>query len=170
MAVIILTGYMGSGKTTIGKKLARRLDYSFIDADTAIEKQAGYSISRIFEKLGEATFRQLESDFIATLVTLDKVVVATGGGMPCFGDNMQRLNAAGITVYLHRLPGELAHRLIRAKNQRPLIAGKNEEELQTFIAEHLSQREVYYRQAKYTVDRNQQSPEFIYTLLQQDLS
>jgi shikimate kinase len=161
MSVVILIGFMGCGKTTLGRKLARSLDYAFIDADDAIEKAEGLTIPEIFAQKGEAYFRELEHAFIAGLQQQSNAIVSTGGGMPCFGNNMELLNAAGITIYLQRPVLELAHRLTHARKQRPLIAGKNHEELVHFISELLPIREQYYLQATYILDRESQTVEAI---------
>lgn len=165
MAVIILVGFMGCGKTTLGKKLAKQLNYEFMDADTAIEQQNNLSIQEIFAQQGEARFRELEREFILSIKNKKNVVLATGGGMPCFGDNMKLLNESGITLYLQRPIPELVHRLVNAKKIRPLIQGKNEAELTDFITELLPVREVFYLQSKYVLTREQQNILFIQTLL-----
>ncbi len=169
MSVIILVGFMGCGKTTLGRKLARQLDYTFVDADDAIEERYKISVKDIFAKFGEAHFRKLEREFILSLKDQENIVLSTGGGMPCFGDNMQLLNEIGITFYLQRSVGELASRLINAKKPRPLIMGKNYDELMEFIADLLPKREVFYLQAEHVLNREQQTPMFIQFLLQRDL-
>ena len=110
MAVIILIGYMGSGKSTLGKKVARKLNYEFLDTDSVIEEQAGMTIADIFQQFGEPHFRTLEHDLLLSLKDRDKIVVATGGGMPCFKGNMDLLNELGKTFYLNRSVNELVHR------------------------------------------------------------
>lgn len=168
MAVIILVGFMGSGKTTLGKKLAKQLGYQFMDADDTIEKLHGATIQEIFAQSGEAHFRKLEREFIAGLGETDNVVLATGGGMPCYGDNMELLNKVGTTFYLKRPVGELAQRLVNAKRVRPLIQGKNHEELIAFINVLLPQRELFYLRSDYTLEREQQQVLFIRFLLHRD--
>lgn len=168
MSVIVLVGFMGCGKTTLGRKLAKQLNYDFIDADDAIEKRYRISVKDIFAKFGEAHFRKLEREFILSFRDQDNIVLSTGGGMPCFGDNMQLLNNIGITFYLQRPVQELANRLINAKKPRPLIQGKKLEELVDFIAELLPRREVFYLQSRHVLNREQQSPVYIQFLLQMD--
>lgn len=163
--VIILVGFMGCGKTTLGRKLARQLNYAFVDADEAIEERYQISVKDIFARFGEAHFRKLERELILSLKGRDNLVVSTGGGMPCFGDNMQLLNEAGTTFYLQRSVAELANRLIHAKKPRPLILGKSHEELVDFIGELLPQREVFYLQAAHVLDREQQTPMYVQFLL-----
>ena len=165
MAVIILIGYMGSGKSTLGKKVARKLNYEFLDTDSMIEEQAGMTIADIFDQFGEPHFRTLEHDLLLSLKDRDKIVVATGGGMPCFKGNMDLLNELGKTFYLNRSVNELVHRLTNAKRVRPLIIGKTAIELANFIEQNLEIRNPFYEQAKYILERDQQTPEFIETVL-----
>jgi len=160
---------MGCGKTTLGRKLARALDYRFLDADDAIEAAEGMSIPEIFAQKGESHFRQLEHQFITGLRDRQNVVVSTGGGMPCFGNNMDLLNEAGTTIYLKRSVPELVHRLVHARKQRPLIAGKNRKELVDFISELLPVREKYYLQAAFVLERDAQTAETIRELIGGDL-
>lgn len=167
---------MGSGKTTLGKKLAKRLNIPFIDTDSQIEAQVGKTISSIFEQNGEAYFRQLEAEFIEELMINSQVnanvnqsnyigVVSTGGGMPCFHDNIQKLNQLGITIYLERSPKELFQRLVQAKEQRPLVQQKSEEELLQYIEEMIEKREPFYTQSQIVLDRTEQTLEHIEQLL-----
>lgn len=163
--VIILVGFMGCGKTTLGRKLARQLNYEFIDADDAIEARYQLSIRDIFAKFGEEHFRKLEREFILSLKGAENLVLSTGGGMPCFGDNMQLLNGIGTTFYLQRSVPELANRLINAKKPRPLILGKTHEELLEFIQNLLARREPFYMQADHVLNRDQQTPMFVQFLM-----
>lgn len=165
MAVIILIGYMGSGKSTLGKKIARKLDYEFLDTDSVIEEQAGMTIADIFEQFGEAHFRTLEHDLLLSLKGKNRLVIATGGGMPCFHENMNLLNELGRTFYLKRSVPELVHRLTHAKKVRPLIKDKSPDELAVFIQANLELRNPFYEQAKYILERDQQTLEFIETVL-----
>lgn len=154
---IILIGYMGSGKTTIGKKIANQLGVPFIDSDHEIEKLAQNSISELFTIHGESHFRQLETHFISKLDRKSSFVLSTGGGMPCFGKNMKLLNNLGTTIYLHRPAKELANRLKNAKKERPLLADLNEDELIDYIERQLSIREQHYHQAHIIAHREEQS-------------
>ncbi len=126
---VILIGYMGSGKTTLGKKLSSRLGLKFIDTDSMIEKQQNCSIQEIFNTKGESYFRELEKKLIFELKKEQNLLISTGGGLPCFNDLMAELNELGITIYLKRPAKELANRVIRSKKKRPLLIGKTEEEL-----------------------------------------
>ena len=165
MSVIILIGYMGSGKSTLGRKIARKLNYEFLDTDSAIEEKEGLTITAIFEQFGEVHFRKLETNILLSLKGKEKIVIATGGGMPCFNGNMNLLNELGRTFYLKRSVNELVHRLVNAKRVRPLIAGKSPAELAAFIEQNLEKRNLFYEQAKYILERDQQTPEFIETVL-----
>ena len=148
---IFLTGFMGCGKSTIGKKLAAYLRYDFTDLDKLIEKEAGMSIAEYFEKYGEERFRELERDVLQQGTFADNTVVATGGGAPCYHDNMEWMNREGKVISLHLEPKALANRLKHSKTERPLLKGVNEEEMIAFITEKLASREDYYRQAHFIV-------------------
>lgn len=148
---VFLVGYMGSGKTTAGKKLARSIGYHFFDLDEEIEKLTGKSIQQIFSAEGEDAFRILEHSVLVSLSNRKNIIVATGGGTPCYFDNMSLMKNAGITIYLRMKPESLAKRLLLAKTQRPLIEGITAKDLPVFIKEHLSRREDYYNQAKLVV-------------------
>jgi len=150
---IILVGYMGSGKTSLGKKLAKRLNLRFIDTDNLIESRQGMTISSIFELHGEAAFRELEKELIEELAVEENLLLSTGGGMPCFNDLMVKLNELGTTIYLKRPAKELAHRIINSKKKRPITDGKSFDELVTFIDEMLKKRNAFYEQANLIVDR-----------------
>lgn len=158
---IFLIGYMGCGKSSIGRALAQRLGVPFFDTDTAIEQRCGASVSAIFAERGEAAFRALESDALAQAAGLDQAVVATGGGAPCFGDNLERMNAAGLTVYFKMSPEKLASRLYRGKHKRPLIADKSDAELLAFIALNLEKREPCYSGAKLIIQCDGVSDQYI---------
>jgi shikimate kinase len=164
MKNIFLIGFMGVGKTTIGRKLAKVLNREFLDADEEIEKQTGKTIASIFQEHGEAYFRELEREWLQQLPETG-VVVSTGGGMPCFFDNMNTMNQKGLTIYLQRPPAELVHRLKNAKKERPLVKDKTEEELLEFITDLLNRREIYYKKAKIVLDRNHQDVDTIVKLI-----
>ncbi len=164
MKRIILIGFMGAGKTTLGKKVAKSMGLPFIDSDRAIEEHFHKSIGEIFTENGESYFRTLETEFINSLKMKNDFVLATGGGMPCFDKNMDLLNDLGTTFYLERSPKELAHRLFNAKSRRPLIDGMEENELVSFIEDKLSLREDYYRAASVILTREDQNVESIQEL------
>ena len=152
MSRFYLIGYMGAGKTTYGKLLAKSLNLSFEDLDDYIEKAQQKSISELFEIHGEDGFRKLEREALKGISALDNVIIATGGGTPCFHDNMEFMNKSGDTIYLRTSVRELRDRLKMSKSKRPLIAGKNLKELEQFIAENLEKREHFYLKAKYILD------------------
>lgn len=149
---IFLIGYMGTGKTTLGKALASRLQYDFVDLDWYIENKIQQSISEYFSVNGEVSFRDLENASLQELLTKERVVIATGGGAPCFLNNMSLMLAHGVVVYLEASYEVLFRRLRNAKDQRPIIKNKSEEELQKFIIYSLSQRKVYYEKAQYKIN------------------
>lgn len=148
---VFLIGFMGSGKTTIGKKLANYLKYEFIDLDKLIESRAGMSIVNYFELHGEEAFRSLERDVLQKDEFPENVIIATGGGAPCFGDNMEWMNKNGLVAYLSLSPKALASRLEHSKTDRPLIRHLKGDELIDFISAKLQEREVFYNKAKYVV-------------------
>ncbi len=149
--LIFLIGYMGSGKTTLGKQVAAQLGYDFIDMDDFIEQKQGVTIAQLFAQRGEGYFRELENKAIKELALKDETVIATGGGSPCFFDNMEIINKAGLSIYLRISSKELAKRLKNEQEKRPLIAGKNAQELFQFIDSTIKNREKYYCKAKYIV-------------------
>jgi shikimate kinase len=138
---------MGAGKTTVGRELAAQLGLNPIDTDHFIERRYHRTISQLFADGGEDRFRKIEAAALNEIADLEDVVVSTGGGAPCFYDNMQRMNDAGITVYLKASPEALADRLKTGKNSRPLVKNKSKDELKAFIAEMLAQREAFYNRA-----------------------
>ncbi len=149
--IIFLVGFMGSGKSTVGRGLARRLGYAFIDMDARLEGEYGMTINEIFEKLGEKAFREMESNLLKEMVSLQDVVVSTGGGLPCTGTNMDLINRKGVSIYLKMEPSALLDRLSRGKSRRPLIRNLTRHELETFIIEKLREREPVYMRAHHTV-------------------
>lgn len=154
---IILLGYMGSGKTTIGKKLSKKLYVPFFDLDHYIEQKEGISISEIFKTKGEIYFRKIEHTYLKEfLAEKDEYVLSLGGGTPCYAGNMDViLNEKEVTsVYLQANIPTLVERLSRNKSKRPLIASLSEEKLTEFVAKHLFERRFFYEQAKHNVSVN----------------
>ena len=151
MAKFFITGYMGSGKSTAGKKLSAKLGYEFIDLDKFIETEYQQTIPEIFSTKGETEFRAMEHNALKKLIEKDNIVVACGGGTPCYYNNMELMNNHGNTVYLKMSADSLVHRLMDAKEKRPLVANKSEAELRTFVNRQLEKREDFYHQAQYTV-------------------
>jgi shikimate kinase len=148
---VFLVGFMGSGKTTIGKKLANYLKYDFIDLDKLIESKVGMSIVAYFELHGENAFRDIEKDILQKTEFPENVIIATGGGAPCFGDNMSWMNENGLVAYLSLSPKALANRLENSKTDRPLIRNLKGDELEGFISTKLAEREPFYNQSKFVV-------------------
>jgi shikimate kinase len=151
---IILVGYMGSGKTTLGKKLASKMNLRFIDTDAFIESKEQKNIPSIFNELGEEHFRKLERELIQTFQKEDNLLLSTGGGMPCYNNQMEELKKLGLVIYLKRPAKELANRIFNSKKKRPLTDNKTLEELTLYIEEHLAKREHFYNQAHLIVDRS----------------
>ena len=149
--IIFLVGFMGSGKSTVGRRLAGRLGYSFIDMDARLEGEHGMTINEIFEKLGEKAFRAMENHLLEEMVSLQDTVISTGGGLPCTGKNMDLINEKGVSIYLRMEPEALFNRLSRGKSRRPLIRHLSREELETFIQEKLREREPVYMKAHHVI-------------------
>lgn len=143
---------MGVGKTTYGLKLARALNFDFIDLDARIVSAKGRSVKQIFDQEGEAYFRSLEAENLRLLGESSNVVVSLGGGTPCFHNNMQWLNDSGLTVYLKMDSKSIYSRLTKAKSERPLISDRTESEIFEYIESTLKEREAYYEQSKIVVE------------------
>jgi len=148
--IIFLIGFMGSGKTTVGKRLAKALEMEFVDLDELVEKASGKSITKLFEE-GASNFRAQESAALKKTSLFPNAIVATGGGTPCFNENMTWMNRHGITIYIKMSTGSLYRRLSQAKEERPLVAGKKGDELRNYVEKVLAEREKYYIKALYTV-------------------
>jgi shikimate kinase len=148
---IFLVGYMGCGKSTLGKKLAHNLKLDFIDLDKYIEKEEGRSIPQIFEEDGEDYFRKLERVYLHRIIDNDNVVISTGGGTPCFFDNMEQMTDYGKTVYINMHPKALIPRIQSSKQLRPLLKGLEGVELLDYIYKTLRDREFYYNKAEFVV-------------------
>ena len=146
---VYLIGMPGAGKSTVGKVLAHKLGRNFVDLDIAIEKMAGLSIPEIFEKHGETYFRQLESEALKTVsFSTEKLVVATGGGTPCFFDNLAFMQTQGLVLYLKVSPETLAERLLALTlNSRPLLKEKSKSQLLMYLNQTLVARSPFYEKA-----------------------
>lgn len=161
---VFLIGFMGAGKSKLGKALAKKLDTPFIDSDDEIANSFKMSIHTFFKTHGEERFRQEESKWLNKL-SRKPSIIATGGGMPCFNNNIQFMNEVGCTVYLKRPEKELLSRLKNAKTRRPLIAEMDNNQLLLFIENELNKRSYYYEQASVVLNRNQQTVDEIKKLL-----
>ena len=148
---IFLIGFMGAGKSTIGKKLAHRLGLTFFDLDKLIEAKAGCSISDIFKFLGETAFREMEQACLQSFQTKDHFLLACGGGTPCFFDNLHLMKDNGLVVYVDLQESVLFERLSKAKKIRPSIVGLAENQLKDFISKQLKTRMTFYEQADLTM-------------------
>ncbi|MCD8290891.1 MAG: shikimate kinase [Prevotella sp.] len=149
---IIIVGYMGAGKTTVGKALSKELGVQFYDLDWYIEARMRKTIPQLFAERGEDGFRKVEHNILHEVAEFEDVVISCGGGTPCFFDNMDYMNAQGETVYLQSTPDVLYQHLKMGKVERPLLKNKTPEEMKAFIAEQLAAREPYYLKAKHVLD------------------
>jgi len=161
MNPIFLVGYMGSGKSTVGRLLAENLHFQFIDLDAWIENRFHKTIRDLFAEYGEAQFREIEHRSLEELADFQDVVVATGGGAACYHQNMEWMNAHGITIYLAASVETLVGRLVTAKSKRPLVSEKSDADLAVFITESLHRREPFYRQAHLVVDSTSEPAEVL---------
>ena len=152
MKRIVLIGYMGSGKTTVGKALAKEIGLPFYDLDWYIESRMRKKVSQIFAERGEEGFRQIERNMLHEVAEFEDVVVSCGGGTPCFFDNMDYLNQQAQVVYLRCEPEALRQHLLMGKGDRPLLKGKTPEELIGYISEQVAYREQFYTKARYMLD------------------
>ncbi len=154
MRRIVLVGYMGSGKTTVGKALSKETGMMFYDLDWYIENRMHTTVSKLFTERGEEAFRKIEYNMLHEVAEFEDVIISCGGGTPCFFDNMDYLNQQGDVVYLKASPETLYKHLLMAKVERPLLKGKSPEELIAYITEHLKERAPFYEKARYTLDVN----------------
>ena len=155
MIRIFLTGYMGAGKTTLGKAFARKLNLPFVDLDWYMEERFHKTVGELFVERGEAGFRELEKNMLHEVGAFEDVVISTGGGAPCFFDNIDFMNRNGKTVFLNVHPDVLFRRLRVAKQQRPILQGKQDDELKEFIIRALEKRTPFYSQAQYVFNADE---------------
>jgi shikimate kinase len=166
---IFLIGFMGSGKTTLVKKLAKKLDLPFFDLDQEIEKLVSLTINQLFEQYGEAHFRELESKTLEALVlNNDHLVLSLGGGTPCIQNNMDLVNSVGNSIYLKYNARILASRLIGTKSERPLLKNLAEHQLKEFITKKLDEREHFYKQCKIIIEKNNVNVEDVLRIIAKD--
>lgn len=159
---LFLIGYMGCGKSSLGRRLAKRLEIDFVDMDKSIEAEAEMTIPQIFATEGEVSFRKREREMITKLGSTDgDRIIATGGGAPCREGNLELINSFGSSIYLKVPPKILVERLCRHKEKRPLITGKSDEEVAEFVNRSLAERETYYNRASMVIDCAGRSDEYI---------
>lgn len=150
---IFLIGFMGSGKSYWGRKLSQKLGIPFFDLDEQVTAHAGKPIPEIFATEGEEQFRLLEKETLYIISeSHDSFVMACGGGTPCFFNNIEYMNASGITVWINPAPSVLFDRLVNEKPGRPLIRDLSDEQLRGFIGRKFADRKIYYEQATITVE------------------
>ncbi|MBQ9545893.1 MAG: shikimate kinase [Bacteroidales bacterium] len=148
---IYLIGYMYSGKTTVGRKLADALGYDFLDLDQAIETRYHTTLPLFFKRYGEPMFRQVEMQMLHDTSRMDNVVISTGGGTPCFSDNMQWINDNGTSIYLRLTEESICQRMECSRKCRPTVMALPPEERKQFIHDQLSARLPIYQQARHTI-------------------
>lgn len=154
MIRVILIGYMGAGKTTVGKELAKALGVQFYDLDWYIETRMRKTVKQIFDEKGEDGFRKIEHSMLHEVAEFENVVISCGGGTPCFFDNIDYMNQQGDTVYLQASPEILYQHLQMGKGVRPLLLNKTPEEVKVFIREQLAYRDQFYLKANHILDVN----------------
>ena len=147
MRPIFLIGFMGCGKTTLGRALQAATGLRLIDLDDFIEEREGMTIRQIFAARSETGFREIERRALAEVCELENVIIACGGGTPCYFDNMERMNRSGLAVFLDASPGRLHERLTLAREKRPLIAAMSNAQLMDYIVEALEKRRPFYCRA-----------------------
>ena len=152
---------MGSGKSYIGKKVATKLGYQFIDLDEWIEHNQNSTIANIFTQQGEARFREIERDELQSLSNINNAVISTGGGAPCFFENMEWMNKHGKTIYLQTTPELLFQRLKNQSAKRPMLSDKSESELKQFITDKIKERETFYLQCQIHLHQDKNGDDII---------
>lgn len=160
---VYIIGFMGSGKSTTGLKLAGLLGWAFTDLDRSIEERTGMTIPEIFSSHGETWFRKEEYEMLRNLPSDTNRVISTGGGTPCFEDNMEYMLETGLTIYLNLTPGQLKSRLSGSKGKRPLIKDLGDKDLLRFIEDKLAIREKWYNRADLCFNGFDTDVRFIYS-------
>ena len=148
MQRVFLIGFMGAGKTSVGKELSAKMKCSFVDLDLFIERRFHQTIRQIFKEKGEEAFREIETKALREVAEFEDVVISTGGGTPCFNQNMMFMNEQGTTVYLKVSNEELVRRINLNKSARPLLKDFSGDELSRFVEETMAKRKPFYEQAK----------------------
>lgn len=148
---IVLVGFSGSGKSTIGKQLAQKLNFNFIDTDRYFEEKYRFSVYDFFGQIGEGMFRKLESELLKEVIAFERTVIATGGGTPCFYNNIELINQNSLSIYIKLSEKSLFYRLFYSKKRRPLTKKLTADELQQYIQNQLAKREPFYKKADLVV-------------------
>ena len=150
---LYLIGYLGCGKSTIGRTIARVSSLRFVDTDTEVERAEGATVADIITHQGDDYFRAAERNALMATVDADNVVVSTGGGLPMWGDNMEIIKGSGVSVYLRRTPANIISRLSPyGRQKRPKFRGLNDEQLLAFMTTHMAEREPIYSTADFVID------------------
>lgn len=159
---LVLMGYMGSGKSVLAKDLSEKTGLDWLDLDAYIESKEGLKINQIFKEKGEIYFRLIEHKYLKEILcNKNNLIIATGGGTPCYSGNIAIINQNAVSIYLKGSIQTLAERLINEKETRPLLKNIKEEELKSFIAKHLFERNSFYNQATFTVSVDNKTVEKI---------
>ena len=161
---VILLGYMGSGKTSIGKILAKTYSCEFIDLDKVIEKKYSSSVSKIFSDLGELEFRKIEKNMLNQVLSYDhKFILSLGGGTPCYYDNMDMiLSRSNNVFYIKVLTNILSNRLFLRKEKRPIISNiQSIEKMNEFVSKHIFERMPFYEKSNYVIESNRNDKELV---------
>lgn len=167
---LYLIGYMGCGKSTIGRKIARYAYMRFVDTDSKVEQREGATVADIITNQGEEYFRTVEQAVLADTAADDDIVVSTGGGLPVWGDNMARIAQLGVSVYLRRSPKNIISRLSPyGRQKRPKFRGLNDEQLLAFMTTHMAEREPIYSQADIVIDCDTMSDNEIIELINREI-
>ncbi len=167
---IFIIGFMGAGKTTLGKKLAAKLEYDFIDLDDFIQQKEGMSISDIFLELGENSFRNMESENLRLLGNIQNTLISVGGGTPCYHNNMDWMKKNGLTIYLQLDVNTLISRLKNSATNRPLLQKKSEEEMLDFISTRLDERKQFYEAAELIIPARNLKMKDLYNVVKEAIS
>lgn len=149
---VIIVGYMGAGKTTLGHALSKQTGMMFYDLDWYIENRMHRTVKQLFDERGEEGFRLIERNMLREVAEFENVIVSCGGGTPCFFDNMDYMNRQGETVYLKANTDVLIAHLKMGRTVRPLLLGKDDDQLRTFIEQQIREREPFYAKARHTID------------------
>ncbi len=169
MKPIVLIGFMGCGKSSLGKRTAHLLDLEFYDLDLEIEKRYRVNISGLFQKYGEGVFRKLESDSLLQFLESENVLLSLGGGTPCYQGNIEHILNKAFSVYIQLSPKSLFYRLRASKKPRPLIQGMNDNELQTFISQRLEERKIFYDQADLVIKGEGLTPKILAERIREEI-